>query len=68
VKESIIDSVNDLKGREEIWGKLSEEQVRACDTIIKKMVLNAREPDYVGHLYELVKSFFDVLRDIQQNH
>ena len=37
LKEDIIDAINDLKGKPDIWS-LSQKQVRMCDDIIKKMV------------------------------
>ena len=64
IKAGIIDLINDLKAKDEIWGKLTEDQTLACDGIIKKMVLNAKEVDYIGQTFDLVKSFFDVIRDI----
>ena len=31
------------------------------------MVFNARESDHLGHTYDLVRSLFDVLREVQLN-
>ena len=63
LKEDIIDAVNDLKGKPDIW-HLDGKQIAQCDTIIKKMVFNARESDHVAHVYDLVRGLFDVMRDV----
>ena len=61
IKEDIIDAVNDLKAKSDIWN-LSEKQVAKCDTIIKKMVFNSGSNE--GHTYDLVRSLFDILREV----
>lgn len=60
LKEDIIDAVNDLKGKPEIWN-LSQELKHQCDNIIKKMVF-CQSQQNIGHVYDLVRSLFDVLR------
>ena len=65
VREDIVDAVNDLKQQNRIWD-LSAEQMKACDSIIKKMVLNSKE-DSVAHTYDLVRCLFDILRDLMKN-
>jgi len=67
LKEDIIDAVNDLKGRKEIWN-LSDAQVKQCDNVIKKMVFNQGGAEYnVAHTYDLVRGIFDVLREVMRN-
>ena len=38
-----------------------------CDVLIKKMIFNAREADYVAHTYDLMRSLFDVLREVMKD-
>ena len=40
--------------------------MKACDSIIKKMVLKSRE-DSVAHTYDLVRCLFDILRDVMKS-
>ena len=40
--------------------------MKACDSIIKKMVLNSKE-DSVAHTYDLVRCLFDILRDLMKH-
>ena len=63
IKEDIIDAVNDLKAKDNIWA-LNKRQKEQCDVIIKKMVFNARESDHVAHAYDLVRGLFDIVRDV----
>lgn len=30
------------------------------------MVFNAREVDHIGHTYDLVRSLFDIIREVQK--
>ena len=62
IKEDIIDAVNDLKAKD-FW-QLDGQQQAACDNIIKKMVLSAKERDHAGYVYDLTRDFFDVLRSV----
>lgn len=66
IKEDIVDAVNDLKTKKDIWN-LSEKQMAKCDVLIKKMIFNAREADYVAHTYDLMRSLFDVLREVMKD-
>jgi hypothetical protein len=52
-----------LKLKESIWN-LTQSQKDQCDSLIKKMVLNAREKDHVAHVYDLVRQLLDILRDV----
>ena len=66
LKEDIIDAINDLKSKPDIWS-LTSKQVRLCDDIIKKMVFQGGQAQMqVAHTYDLVRSLFDILRDLMK--
>lgn len=58
--------MNDLKDQRSVWD-LNHSQLQQCDQIIKKMVFNAQSQDNVGHVYDLIRSLFDVLREVMGN-
>jgi hypothetical protein len=58
IKEDMLDVINDLKAKQ-AW-QLSEEQAADADAIVKRMIFS--KSDDVGHVYELVRSLFELLR------
>ena len=60
LKEDILDAVNDLKSKTEIWN-LGKDLNAQCDSLVKKMVCGGLK-ESSGHVYDLVRNLFDILR------
>lgn len=65
IKEDILSVVSDLK--EKPYWELASEDKEKCDQIIRKMVFNARERDHIGHVYDLTRNVFDIVKSVTKN-